>query len=220
MRIAAISDIHGDLRSLQAVWNDIVNRGLADAPVLNAGDTVAYGPETMACIEFVRDPDRKIVTVGGNYDINVARFPAKEKTFRQKWGKLRPVKYEALRQASSDLSEEARSWLCHLPAVERMELGGTAVSVSHYAPTHDKEGLFASTPEARLWQIATELDGKVDVAVVGHTHSGFARRAKDVLFVNPGSVGRSFGNPTYAEITIEPDTQPVARIIACRVSQR
>ncbi len=78
MQIAAISDIHGDFRALKAVWQDIERRGLDANIVLNAGDTVAYGPDTMACIDFVRDPKRNVLSVGGNYDYNVAKFPKKE----------------------------------------------------------------------------------------------------------------------------------------------
>jgi putative phosphoesterase len=220
MRIAAISDIHGDYQSLTAVWQDIEDRGLNQMPVLNAGDTVAYGHSTMACVDFVRDASHGIISVSGNYDVNSARFPAKEDSYRRKWGKLRPDKLGALRDASDDLTTDARNWLLTIPTATTIELGGARISLSHYAPTTDKEGLFADTSETRLSQIAAEIDGSFDIVIVGHTHSAFARRVGDVLFVNPGAVGRSFGSPTYAEIDVEPDTDSKARIVSCRVLQR
>jgi putative phosphoesterase len=219
LKIAAISDIHADLPSLKIVWRDIEERGLGLRPVLNAGDTVAYGTDTMACIDFVRKVEPPMVIVGGNYDYNVARFPKKEESYRRKWGKLRPEKFRALQRASEDLDDEAREWLTDLPSHERVRIDGFTISISHYAPTADKEGLFADTTQARLWQIATEIDHEFDVVIVGHTHTPFVRRVGDILFVNPGSVGRSHGHPTYAEITLAQGALPEARIITCRVSQ-
>jgi putative phosphoesterase len=173
----------------------------------------------MECIEFVRDPARNIISVSGNYDINAARYPAKEERFRRKWGRLRPDKLGALRDASNDLTPEARKWLLTIPSATSIEIEGARVSLSHYAPTTDKEGLFADTSDARLSQIAAETDGSFDIVIVGHTHSAFARPVGDVLFVNPGAVGRSYGYPTYAEIEVEPNSHPKARIISCRVLQ-
>jgi len=220
MRIAAISDIHGDFQSLTTVWSDIETRGLNKGPVLNAGDTVAYGHSTMACIDFVRDERRNIVSVAGNYDINAARFPAREESFRRKWARLRPEKFLALKDASADLSANAREWLLALPTSTIVDVEDARLSISHYAPTTEKEGLFADTAETRLAEIAAQIDRRYDVVIVGHTHSPFVRRVGSVLFVNPGAVGRSFGTPTYAELEFGPNTEPVARIILCRVSHQ
>ncbi len=222
MRIAALSDIHGNLAALEAVWANLEMRKLLapSQPVLNAGDTVAYGSETMACLEFVRDPARQIVSVGGNYDINVSRYPEKQDSYRKKWGKLRPDKFEAIEQASEQLTGDAREWLADLYTLVELELAGRRVSVSHYAPGSDKEGLMRSTPQSRLEQIADEVADRYDVVVTGHTHSPFVRQAGSVLFVNPGSVGRAWGDPTYAEITLFPDQTPSARIIRCPVTQQ
>jgi putative phosphoesterase len=220
MRIAAISDIHGDYASLREIWRDIEERGLSEEPVLNAGDTVAYGPDTMQCIDFVRDVRRRIVSVSGNYDINAAMFPERVGKYEQKWGKARPDKLNALRSASEEMTADARQWLLALPRIERLEIGGVRFSVSHYAPVPGKLGLFADTADKCLEEVADQLGGEVDVVVVGHTHSPFCRSCGGVLFVNPGCIGRSYGMPTYAEIAVEPNSQLNARIITCRVLQR
>jgi predicted phosphodiesterase len=52
MRIAVISDIHGNLAALQAVLEDIQNTGV-DA-VYCLGDVVGYGAEPRACLDLVR----------------------------------------------------------------------------------------------------------------------------------------------------------------------
>ena len=222
MRIAAISDIHGNGAALEAIWSTLADENLIGSrqTVLNAGDTVAYGPDTMACINFVRDPARHIVSVGGNYDVNVSRFPEKRDHYHKKWGKLRPDKFESLQNASDELSGDGREWLAALPSQIELTMEDARISLSHYVPGSTKEGLFSNSPPSRLEQIAAELNGRYDIVVTGHTHSAFARVVGGVLFVNPGSIGRSWGAPTYAEITIEPGVPPTARILPCHVTPR
>ncbi|MFM7071635.1 MAG: metallophosphoesterase family protein [Planctomycetota bacterium] len=52
MRIAIISDIHGNLEALQAVSSDI-ERSDADA-ILCLGDSIGYGPNPAECLDWVR----------------------------------------------------------------------------------------------------------------------------------------------------------------------
>lgn len=50
--LALISDIHGNLPALQAVFADIASLGSVDG-VFCLGDVVGYGPEPIACIDLV-----------------------------------------------------------------------------------------------------------------------------------------------------------------------
>jgi len=77
VQYALFSDVHGNFVALQAVWNAIESNGLADRPVLNAGDTVGYGPDPEACVGFLRARP-ECTSVKGNYDKNVALFPERE----------------------------------------------------------------------------------------------------------------------------------------------
>ncbi|CAH2405148.1 hypothetical protein MES4922_40086 [Mesorhizobium ventifaucium] len=70
MRIAVLADIHGNVLALDAVLDDLRQRGGADL-VVNLGDCVS-GPlwprETMERLEALALP-----TVRGNHDRRVAR---------------------------------------------------------------------------------------------------------------------------------------------------
>jgi len=82
VRIGVISDIHGDLSALQAVWAALERDGLARDLILNAGDTVGYGPAPEECVAFVRA--RTISRAyAGNYDKNVRPFPRKPRRSRK-----------------------------------------------------------------------------------------------------------------------------------------
>ncbi len=207
MQYALLSDIHADIRTLQAVWDTLEADGLTDRPVLNAGDTVGYGPDPEACVRFLREHPN-IVSVKGNYDKNVALFPEREAEYRKKWAGLRPDKFETIQGSSAAISDDTRRWLLDLPAEAYLTLDGFPVVLTHYSPG-SKEGLGAWTPDARLAELAETTDAKI--VVCGHTHTPFVRRVGGILWINPGSLGRDFGGKSrYALLTLEPGLPPSA----------
>jgi predicted phosphodiesterase len=64
MRIALISDIHGNLEALQAVFHDIKDRSVDVIHCL--GDVVGYGADPVACLELVRKKCR--IKLMGNHE--------------------------------------------------------------------------------------------------------------------------------------------------------
>ena len=209
MLYALLSDIHGNLAALQSVWNALEAGSLTDRPVLNAGDTVGYGPEPEACVRFLQARPN-CLSVKGNYDKNVALFPDREAEYHRKWGNSRPDKYEAIRRDSRAISDEARRWLLDLPAEAHLTLDGVSLIVTHYAPG-SKEGIGSWTPDARLAELAETT--QAEVVVCGHTHTPFVRRVGGILWVNPGSLGRDLtGKYRYAMLTAEPGLPPSATL--------
>lgn len=61
---AVISDIHGNLEALQAVFADIERRGIKDVVCL--GDVVGYGANPLECLDLVQKRCR--ITLMGNHD--------------------------------------------------------------------------------------------------------------------------------------------------------
>ena len=203
------SDVHGNLAALRSVWAALNDLGITDRPILNAGDNVGYGDAPEACVQFVR-AHSNIVTTQGNYDKNVALFPTREPEYRKKWGRSRPEKFEALERDSRLVSDGSRGWLLDLPKEVELVLDDVPVLVTHYAPGR-KEGLGRWTPDSRLAELARETSAKV--VVCGHTHTPFVRQVGGVLWVNPGTVGRSWsGGPSYALLTLQPGQTPQARL--------
>lgn len=209
MQYGVFSDIHGNLGALEAAWQELGTAALTGQPVFNAGDVVGYGESPEACVQFLR-ARLDVVTVRGNYDKNVAQFPDREAEYRKKWRKTRPEKFEAIRRDSVAISGETRQWLAALPGEVEMTLDGAPVLMTHYAPG-SKEGLDSWTPDARLVELAETTTAKV--VVCGHTHTPFVRNVGGVLWVNPGSLGRSWdGRFRYAVLTLNPGQPPTARL--------
>jgi diadenosine tetraphosphatase ApaH/serine/threonine PP2A family protein phosphatase len=68
VRIAVLSDIHGNLEALEAVLGEVDRSGVD--LLCSLGDIVGYGPSPAACLEIVRR--RAAVSLMGNHDAAVA----------------------------------------------------------------------------------------------------------------------------------------------------
>ncbi len=213
MQYAVLGDIHGNIEALETVWHSLERTGLTDRVVLNTGDNVGYGQSPEACIHFLKDRPQ-IITARGNYDKNVALFPEHEAEYRKKWARERPEKYEALRRDSAAISEESRRWLQALPAEIEMTLQIVPLVLTHYSPG-SKKGLGTWTADAELKEIAAGTSARI--VVCGHTHTPFVRSVGGVLWVNPGSLGRSLdGGFYYAVLTLNDGHEPEAELKSAR----
>jgi predicted phosphodiesterase len=67
MKIAVISDIHGNLEAFQEVLADIDRFGVDD--LISLGDNIGYGPEPEQVMRLIQD--RKISSVLGNHEMAV-----------------------------------------------------------------------------------------------------------------------------------------------------
>ena len=67
MRIAVISDIHGNLYALREVLEDIDNQNIDS--IICLGDLVGYGPHPNEVIALIKR--RNILCLKGNYDASV-----------------------------------------------------------------------------------------------------------------------------------------------------
>ena len=175
MRIAAISDIHGNLDALEAVLADIARRG-ADA-LVNLGDIVSghLQPRETAARLMALD----LPTIRGNHERQLFGDPA------------RMGASDAY--ARAQLLPEQLDWIAALPATLRLRkdvllVHGTPQSdLVYFLDSVTPQGSRAATP-----QEVAERAGTTDAALIlcGHTHMPRQVRLADGrLVVNPGSVG-------------------------------
>ncbi len=172
-RVAAISDIHGNLPALEAVLAEI-DREQVDEIVV-AGDT-AHGPWPAEVVDLLEEYGARCVR--GNADREVL---ARSEHF----GALAPWSADRLGERRLAVVE---SW----PLTLAMSIDGLGdVLVCHSTPESEDPIYTRITPEDEL---ATLL-GSVGAAVVvcGHTHIQYDRTLSNGLrIVNPGSVGMPY----------------------------
>lgn len=193
-RVALIGDIHGNLPALDAVLAHVDADGGVDA-IYNVGDSIGYGPFPGEVLDLLRR--RRAVSILGNIDRKVLRFPEKEDLWR---AKKRPEKFAALGWAWEMLSPEARAYVDGLPTTRRLEVAGWTVMLCHGSPESLTESLFPDTPASRLRELAWLAEA--DCILCGHTHEAFTREIDSTWFINPGSVGRQNDGDPRARYTL------------------
>ncbi|MGD2099602.1 MAG: metallophosphoesterase family protein [Desulfobacterales bacterium] len=65
MKIAIISDIHGNMEAFEQVWADIAKSRVDD--IISLGDHIGYGPQPEAVIRHIRR--RNIAALQGNHEL-------------------------------------------------------------------------------------------------------------------------------------------------------
>jgi predicted phosphodiesterase len=174
VRIAVVSDIHGNLPALEAVVRDFRERGV-DA-VVNLGDCLS-GPllpsETAAFLMAQDWP-----TIAGNHERQMLE--------EGPWGPSDAY-------ARAQLSPGERAWLAALPPTLRFS---PEVLLCHGTPSSDLDALLETIEPTRLRaataaEVEARLGGeRAPVVLCGHTHvPRVARSRSGQLIVNPGSVG-------------------------------
>lgn len=177
MRIALVSDIHGNLPALEAVVADIRRRG-ADL-IVNLGDSLS-GPllarETAQYLMAEGWP-----TLAGNHERQILEITSE-----------RPGGASDA-HAHAQLGAAELAWLRALPGTLRLS---DEVFLCHGTPRSDLEYFLESVAApgvrvAEAAEVAERLAGETAAVIAcGHTHVPRAlRSAAGQLLLNPGSVG-------------------------------
>ena len=188
MKIAVISDIHGNMEALVAVMQDIQEQKCDKIFVL--GDYAMAGPEPYAAIDYFRSkPDSSDYRmIQGNTDLMIADY---SESSYDKLKPLAPVMAEALKDDASGINSEQRSFLKNLPSQLELEECGVKILLVHGSPRRNNEDILPDTPLEEVEKMVENTDA--DVVLCGHTHlpCGFQTNNKKTV-VNAGSIGRPF----------------------------
>lgn len=214
MRLAVLSDIHGNLNALQAVLTDLEAKGGADLTWV-LGDLAAFGPHPAVCIQTVREikdakviqgnTDRYIVTgqrhkmpqvTEENWSTRAAETRERDVTFTWALERLGWEDLKYLQELGTDLWHEVEDY-------------GWVIGF-HAAPGDDEGYLLPDTPDHDIRDALLDREGRL--ALGGHTHRAMNRDVGNWRMVNPGSIGFPFdGDPraAYAVLTFEAGTVKV-----------
>lgn len=196
--IVIFGDIHANLPALQAVLQDIDQRGLAQIYCL--GDLVGYGTFPNEVIQIIRE--RQIPTIMGNYDQGVGNDSidcgcAYTDPVSEALGK------RSIAWSNLHTKPENKAFLRSLMPEIRLTLGGMQVLLVHGSPRKINEYLFENRPDAGLERLMDTAS--VDLLVCGHTHKPYHRILPSGRHViNDGSVGKpKDGDPRACYITLK-----------------
>lgn len=179
MRLALISDQHGNDVAFRAVLADVERLGVDEIVCL--GDIVQGGTEPAQTLD--RLAALGCETVLGNADAFLLEVPVDSPepvTERQL-----EVREWTLSQLGSSHVEQIRAFA---PVVRR-ELDGVSLLLFHGSP-HSYDDVLL--PELAGEALEPFLGHDSGLLAGGHTHLQWTRRIGNALYVNPGSVGISY----------------------------
>jgi putative phosphoesterase len=181
MRVALVSDLHGNEIALEAVLADVARHG-ADQ-IVCLGDTATLGPRPGAVLARLRDLGCPCIL--GNHDAFMLD-PALIHTYTEA-----PIIVQAVEWCRARLSAAERAFIAtFLPTLEISLDAGARLFLFHGTPRSHMEDLLCTTPAE---QVDEMLAGRsATVMAGGHTHIQMLRQHKGLLLVNPGSVGLAF----------------------------
>jgi putative phosphoesterase len=180
MPIATLYDVHGNIRALEAVLQEIPD----DAVIVVGGD-VAVGPHPSETLERLRSLGDRVRWVRGNADRELT--PGEPGLAPE--GALEPVR--------AKLTDEQIAFLHGLPPT--VQIG--RVLFCHATPRNDVDFFTVLTPEHRVAPLFADVDA--DIVVCGHTHMQFDRMIAGKRVINSGSVGMPYEDAPGAYWTLD-----------------
>lgn len=183
MKVAILSDIHGNMQALESVMADIKENNCEK--VFCLGDLAMAGPEPTKVINFVKSQSNWTV-IQGNTDKMIADFTPEilkntEKAF--------PVMGHALADDVLFLSDDAKNFLKNLSHQKELNVDGVKALLVHGSPRRNNEDILPGMPLEQIEEMIKNVDA--DLIFCGHTHvpAGYQTNTKQTV-VNVGSVGR------------------------------
>jgi putative phosphoesterase len=205
MRLAIISDIHGNLEALQHVLDRVHKEGAESLVCL--GDIVGYGPFPNECVDLVRQSCS--IVIRGNHDAGAVGTLSS--TEFNKEGRL------AIEWTRTHLIPENREFLKNLP----VSVASDTVTFVHASPREPERWDYIAT-----WKHFAEAFDHFNTTVccIGHTHvpaivspdgkvNGYQKGKRHLI--NCGSVGQPRdGDPraSFALLDTELDVASIIRV--------
>ncbi|MFB5191660.1 metallophosphoesterase family protein [Alicyclobacillus fastidiosus] len=193
MRVAFISDIHGNAVALRAVLDDIRSTGCDKVYVL--GDICYRGPDPKACLEMVQDAAFDVLK--GNADEWVVTGIQPGQVPEDRF-----VMMSAERQFTvSELTTGDIEYLDRLPMTLCDRSDGIEWFAFHATP-HDLFPVLEETADEQAVKREVFAAHDANVFLYGHIHLPYVRQIGERTLLNLGSVGLPFDGVPQASYAV------------------
>ena len=181
MKIAILSDIHGNMIALNAVMDDIQKNGCDKTFFL--GDYALAGPEPAPTVDYCMHLNtyNNIEMIQGNTDKMIAEY---NDEMYNNLSSAAPIMANALREDVKILNDNQKAY-------KLLTEEGVKILLVHGSPRRNNEDILPDTPPQEVEEMVK--DSEATIILCGHTHipCGFQTLSKKTV-INVGSVGRPF----------------------------
>jgi putative phosphoesterase len=205
MRLAIVSDVHGNRRAFDAVLEDL--RKVAPDMVVHGGDLAYGGTHPAEIVDRIRALGWP--GVRGNTD-EMLWAPESLTNFAAKTPQLGPLLaliQDLIPPTLTSLGEERLRWLEGFP--ERF--AGEGFTLVHASPGDLWRAPMPNAGDEELQRIYAPLGARM--VVYGHIHRPYIRRVGEMMVANAGSVSQSYdGDRRASYLVIEGESVSIRRV--------
>ncbi len=175
MRVAILSDLHGNAVALDACLADLADAGGADR-IIAAGDLCMDGPRPRKVLRRLKEAGAHVVR--GNTDRMIAlEDPA---------GYDDETRQSIIWQRGA-LGQDWVAWLGAAPLTVAIGTGPDGLLITHATPACDDEHVWPDASDEQLEAITANISQHT--IAFGHLHVPYVRMWRDRTFVNVASAG-------------------------------
>jgi len=187
MRVAVISDVHGNLIALDAVLQDLQREQIDQLVAL--GDMIQSGPQPTEVVQRLRELDCPVVMGNSDSWLLSGVETGNESIPEERLRKLHVVREWSL----ASLSAADRAFIESFTPTVHLDFSHKHRFLGfHGSPTNFDGFIFPHTPEAEFHSLLMPYADHILAG--GHVHLPFVRRIADSFFFNPGSVGVAYNH--------------------------
>ena len=181
MRIALVSDMHGNAVAFRTVLDDL--RAEDVDLIVSLGDVAQGGPQPRECVDILRELGCPCVY--GNSDaflvtLDLGAEPIEDEERRERL-------LDTARWSREQLGEEGLAFLRGFEPTVDVDVGETKLVCCHATPQSNEGEILPDTPR----EDAERMIGNppADAVAAGHVHLQWLRRFSSLLWFCVGSVG-------------------------------
>ncbi|HKW44772.1 MAG TPA: metallophosphoesterase family protein [Candidatus Eremiobacteraceae bacterium] len=205
MRIAIVSDIHGNLTAFEAVLADLTKA--APDLIFHGGDLAGGGSSPAEVVDRIRELGWQ--GVAGNAD-EMLWSPSALTAFADQSPGLQAL-FTAIEETAAAtreaLGEERIAWLQRLPRVQLHD----RFALVHASPEDLWRAPGSEASDAELESVFSALGRPI--AVFAHIHRPFIRSVSEMVVINTGSVSLSYdGDPRAAYLLLDDWAPSIRRV--------
>lgn len=205
MKIAILSDIHGNLDALSEVVENIKIQKIDK--IFICGDLAVAGPQPVETIDYV-------INLSKEFDVTVIQGNTDEMVFKStgdpddKYTPPNKIMAEAVKYSQNVLRDDQIEYLSKLPVDHTETVGNFNILLVHGSPRRNNEDILPDMPLEKIKEMIESITE--DIIFCGHTHLPAVYKINNQTVFNAGSVGRPFSESPkacYAVLTNEDTTK-------------
>jgi predicted phosphodiesterase len=195
MKLAVISDVHGNLPALQVVLEHI-GRWRPDKLIVN-GDLINRGPYSLPALQLILEKHPSALFLKGNHENFVLNCGTDEEPKSGPVYEMRRFSHWTYAQVAPEI-ERIAAWE---EGIDLDDPEGGIIHITHGTKLGNRDGI---TPRTHDHELPEKIGSDKDIFITSHTHWPFIRSFNGTTVINSGSVGTPFDRDyraSYAQMS-------------------